>query len=206
MKLAFVIPNLVAVIAISMMLTGCATPGGQPPVADGEAREHAAENEGGQRKQTGLWAKQLYRPAEHPRLVLSLSQDARDVLVCYDECHGKSTKVRRHAYWLFAYNAVLDGRLKPKFTNASACRQLNPIPLVEVAEANAAPAKGYAAFADVNSRSFRLWRDGQDLGVFELPAYVAAPPATVWRVGATVVIVAAVVTVAAACLAGYAPN
>jgi hypothetical protein len=206
MKLACVILKLGALIAISTMLTGCATPGGQPPVAGGEAREHAAGDEGGQRKQTGLWTKQLYRSAKQPRLVLTFPSDARDVLVSYDECHGKSTKVRRRAYWLFACNAVADAHAKPKFTNAAACRQLNPIPLVEVAEANAAPAKGYAAFADANSRSFRLWRDGQDLGVFELPVYVAVPPATFWRVGVTAVAVAAVVFVAAACLAGQAPN
>ena len=61
-------------------------------------------------------------------------------------------------------------------------------------------------FANADSRSFLLWRDGQDVGFFELPVYEAAPPATVWRVGVTVVVVVAVVAVVGACCAGSAPN
>lgn len=206
MKLAGAIAKLGALMVASTMWTRCTAPGIRPPVADGETREHPAENEGGRRKGSGLWAKQVYQPAEHPRLALAFPPDAKDVLVCYDERCGNSTKVRRRAYWLFAYSAEANNRPKPKFTSAAACHQLNPIPLVEAAETNAAPATGYAAFANADSRSFPLWRDGQDLGVFGLPVYEAAPPATVWRVGVTVVVVVAVVAVVGACCAGSAPN
>jgi hypothetical protein len=206
MKLISAILKLSSVIIASTMLTGCASPGGRTPVTGGEVREHPAKNEGAQRKASGLWAKQLYRPAEHPRLALATSEDARGVLVCYDERHGSSPKNRRRAYWLLAQNAEANERNKPKFTNAAACRQLNPIPLMDSAETNAVPSKGYAALVNPNSLSFQLWWDGEDLGVFELPVYWAAPPATFWRVGVTVVIVAAVIVVVGICLAAQGPR
>lgn len=206
MKLIYAIHKLSAVIVASTMLTGCATPGGRTPVTGGEVREDPAKNEGVQRKASGLWAKQLYRPAEHPRLALATSQEARGVLVCYDERRGNSPKIRRRAYWLLAQNAEASGRNKPKFTNAAACRELSPIPLIDSAETNAVPCKGYAAFVNANSLSFQLWRDGRDLGVFELPVYWAAPPATFWRVGVTVVIVAVVIVVVGICLGAQGPR
>lgn len=202
MKLACAISKLGAVMVASVILTGCATPGARPPVANGEAREHGAENEGGQRKRSGLWAKQLYGPAEYPRLALASPLDARDVLVCYDEHYGNSPKVQRRAYWLFAYSAKANNRLKPQFVNPAACKQLNPVPLIDVAETKAPPAKGYAAFVNADSHSFHLWRDGQDVGFFDLPDYEAAPRTTVWRVGLTVAAVAAIVAyVGIACMA-----
>jgi hypothetical protein len=206
MKLISAIHKLSAVLVASTMLTGCATPAGRTPVTGGEVHEHPARNEGARRKASGLWAKQLYRPAEPPRLALVSSQDARGVLVCCDERHGSSPKIRRRAYWLLAQNAEANGRNKPKFTNAAASRQLNPIPLLDSAETNAVPCKGYAAFVYANSLSFQIWWDGKDLGVFELPVYWAAPPATFWRGGVTVVIVAAVIVVVGLCLAAQGPR
>ena len=164
MKLAYTIFKLGALVVASAMLTGCATP--------------------------ALWQKQLYHPAEHPHLALASSQDAKDVLVCYDECCENSPKLQRRAYWLFAYSTNAQAYPKPRFTKATACVQLNPLPLMDAADTNAAPAKGYAAFANANSQSFHLWRDGRGVGVFALPVYKAAPPATFWRVGLTPVAVA----------------
>jgi hypothetical protein len=206
MKSACAIPKLVALMVAWITLAGCTTPGVRSPVADSENHKQAVESEGGHRKGSGLWAKQLYQPAEHPRLLLAFHGEAKDVLVYYDERRGNSSKIRRRAYWLFAYSAKANNRSKPKFTSAAVCHQLNPIPLVEAGENDAAPAKGYVAFANGDSRSFLLWRDGQDLGVFELPVYEAAPPATVWRVGVTVVAAVAVVAVVGAWYAGGAPN
>ena len=82
--------KLGALLGAATLFTGCATP--------------------------ALWAKRAYRPAEPPRLALAFQSDGNDVLVCYDERCGKSSEIRRRAYWLFASHES-DKQSKPTFTN-----------------------------------------------------------------------------------------
>ena len=180
MKLASALAKLGAFLVASTILTGCATP--------------------------ALWAKKAYRPADHPRLALALGQDGKDVLVCYDERCGKSSEVRRRAYWLFANTAKADKRVKPEFSSPAAYSRLNPIAVLEPAETNAAPAEGYCALADPGSGSFHLWRDSNDVGIFSLPVYDGAPPATLWRVGLTPVAAATDAAIVGLCCMGQAAH
>jgi hypothetical protein len=152
------------VLATVTMLTGCATP--------------------------ALWAKKDYQPSQHPRLALGLAQDGKDVLVCYDEQCGKTPDTQRRAYWLFAYRAKNDEHRKPVFADPALSDRLEPIVVLELTNTNAPP-KGYVARAEANCPEFRLWRDGEEVGYFKLPAYKGAPPAKFWRVGLTAPAVAA---------------
>ena len=47
---------------------------------------------------------------------------------------------------------------------------------------------------------------GQEVGWFQLPVYEAAPPVTVWRVGATTLVVALIIAYIGFASMGYAAH
>ncbi len=181
MKMRFGVINLATLVVASTLVTGCATP--------------------------MVWSRKSYEPADHPRLALGLATDSEDVLVCYDEGRptsqlpsyfpermksrrlghqGESSRTQRRAYWLFSYVATQkELREKPPFTDPTAYERLSPITVIEVAPTNTPSATGYCAFANPDSRVFHLYRDGEKLGDFWLPAYETAAPVTVGRVALT---------------------
>ena len=57
-----------------------------------------------------------------------------------------------------------------------------------------------------DSRSFLLCMHGQEVGWFQLPVYEAAPPVTVWRVGATTLMVALIIAYIGFASMGYAAH
>jgi len=125
--------------------------------------------------------------------------------VCYDELCGKSTKVYRKAYWLFEYDAQTK-HPKPHFTRPETLHRMTPIPVRDISETNSVPASGYAGFTEGGSNRFRLWRDGQPLGGYNLPVYNGAPPASFWRVGLTPLAVATDVAIVCVASSGYAAH
>ncbi len=152
------------VLAVGLLtLTGCATP--------------------------ALWSKKYYHPADNVNLALALGQDGKDILVSYDESCGKSQNIRRRSYWLFASTTNADGRTI--VAKSAVSTKLSPIPVIDIAKTNSAPARGYCAFTEINSNGFRLCRDGQTVGNYGLPLYDGAPPVTWWRVVLTPVAAAA---------------
>jgi hypothetical protein len=179
MKLLLGIAKLGALLVVSSILGGCATP--------------------------ALWAKKLYQPAEHPNLAVGLTEDGGDVLICYDEHCGKSLDVKRRAYCLFAY-AATGKQVKPKFTNPLVYEDLDPVCIMDIARTNAAPPKGYCTFTQPDSHHFQLFKDGNNIGSFDLPVYKAAPPARFWRIGLTPVAVATDAAIVGLCSMGYAAH
>jgi hypothetical protein len=176
MKFNFGIARTAILLAALTALTGCATP--------------------------ALWAKRTYQPAEHPHLMLGLAPSGTNVLVCYDERGGKSLKSHRRAYWLFVYTARMNKHPKPRFTDPSICLHLNPVAVFDPEQTNTPRFAGYYATAGPDSRSFRLCRDGQEAGIFSLPVYSAAAPASFWRIALTPVAVATDAVIVSAAIYG----
>jgi hypothetical protein len=169
MKLSSAAARFGTLLGVLTMLTGCVTP--------------------------ALWAKKPHQPAEHPRLELALAKDGRDVLVCYDERMGQSPKVHRRAYWLFAHSTKVKNYHKPEFTSPATGNALSSIAVIDAPATNTPAATGYSAVAGSNSRSFHLWQDGREVGVFNLPVYDAAPLTPGWRAALTPLAAAADVAI-----------
>jgi len=139
-----------------------------------------------------VWRIKAYHPAEMPRLNLATSTQKNDVLVQYDECFAKSSTLRPRAYWLLEYAAKDTNsmnRPKPEFVNLADYTNLCVVPMVKPREA--IPTNGYCVLPTANQLAFTLWRNGTELGNYNLPVYFNAPPVTFWRVALTPVTVAA---------------
>ncbi len=121
----------------------------------------------------GLWQKDGFVPALSPQISLFESEQPSDVLVEYDEWISRSRRVQRRAYLLQANRQNVANYLAPDFLSPGNPQHLKPIPYLQAGtgRTHPLPATGYCALTTANSSEFVLFRDGQTLGTFKLPAY-----------------------------------
>jgi len=142
-----------------------------------------------------LWEEKSFHAADEPRLNLSLVPPANDILVEYVEQYGETAKTRPRAYWLFAYTLRQKEKTKPAFVHPDATLERVPVPLLRGLEGTNSLPAGYCALPLAYDQGFYLWKDGQQVGRFDLPIYFARPRATAGRIALTPLAVAADVVI-----------
>jgi hypothetical protein len=152
-----------------------------------------------------LWTDRLFHPHARPRLQLDAAPERPLLLVQYREQFEKTKHIKSRAFWL-DLEAEYVPHVRPKFVNPADYPGLLPVPVFDVTRGtNSLPPRGYAAVETPGKPGFDLWRDGQPLGRFQLPAYegdapvttetVAKTPLTLLADGVVIVVVTAVVVV-----------
>jgi len=153
----------------------------------------------------GLWTERKYHPAARLDLHLAAAPDRPLILVGYREQFEKSQHIRRRSYWI-DLTVPYEPFAKKTFVNPADFPGLIGVPLLGVTQGtNAIPVTGYAARETLDKPGFDLWKDGQAVGQFVLPAYEGDAPVTAETVAKTpvmlildgVVIAAGVALVAA---------
>jgi hypothetical protein len=126
---------------------------------------------------SALWEEDTFaryhQPAKPPNLQLFHFAEVDDILVRYDEAREGSNKTRPRAYWLRGDDGPASNPYKPYFVPVEMSRQFAPIPLVESADA-VPPSVELFAVVGENARGFTLYEGGNQIGHFELPAYMAS--------------------------------
>lgn len=113
-----------------------------------------------------------HAPAQDPKVELRLKDDSSfDVAVIYDEQEGKSTKVTRKAFYLFANENRITKGDRPGFVKPAEVAKLQPIPIYAQQPADAdALTNGLYAVAE-STRHFKLESQGHLISEFTLPEY-----------------------------------
>ncbi len=94
----------------------------------------------------------------------------KDVLVEYHESLSSSDSSKPRAYFaLQNQKRILDSH-KPHFVDLSSTNRLASIPLLS-SPTNFVPMSGLIARRTAKEDQFELFRDGQSLGIFDLPTY-----------------------------------
>lgn len=158
-----------------------------------------------------LWTERLYHPHPRPDLQLDISPERPLLLVRYREQFEKTKHLKLRAFWLDLEDQY-QPYVRPQFVNPANFPGLLPVPVYPVTRgANTLPPRGYAALELTGKPGFELWRDGQNLGRFQLPAYEGDAPVTTETVVKTPltlladgVIIVVVVSLLAVVLVGYA--
>jgi hypothetical protein len=112
-------------------------------------------------------------PATPSNLQLFHSAEADDVLVRYDEKREGSRKRTPRAYWLRGDGEPASNPYKPHFVPVQHARALDSIPLFDSTNSTPPPS-GYHAIVGANGRDFVLYSGAEEVGCFELPAYMDA--------------------------------
>lgn len=124
-----------------------------------------------------LWERdrfaRYHQPATPPNLQLFHSVEADDVLVLYDEKREGSRKRTPRAYWLRGDGEPAGNPYRPHFVPVKEARPLAPIPLLDLTNNAPSPA-GFHAIAGADGRDFVLYSGDEEIGCFELPAYMDA--------------------------------
>jgi hypothetical protein len=152
-----------------------------------------------------LWNDSTFRddwePAGNPRLQLYQSPPPHeDVLVRYDETQESSDQVRSRAYFLHENQSAIQDRRKPLFLPPDSIPSGEPIPVY--ADPPAPPqTRGFYAVSAAHDSWFVLYKDGTELGIYELPAY-ATGASRAKRVALTPVAVVGDVVIVAVTVGG----
>jgi hypothetical protein len=111
-------------------------------------------------------------PAEHPRLGLFDHRKPKDVLVVYDEYRERGDVVQPRAYLLHANASRLGELRRPRFIKHDRREHLAAVPLLaapSVTDTNPAPLL-YAVLGG-DGKTFKIYSEGQESGLYELPTY-----------------------------------
>ena len=129
-----------------------------------------------------VWGIKDVHAATDPHLSLAYAPERYDFLVTYDETQGSTKFVQTKAYWLFSTADNPRKNHRPDFAENTNFSYLVSVPVMTNLT-NAMPDTGYSAALSTTFNTFDLYRNGVDLGRFQLPQYsTAAKPATVSRV------------------------
>jgi hypothetical protein len=132
-----------------------------------------------------LWREKYYHPAKPANLQLSVQPERQMMLVQYDEQYEKTRRIKRRAFWL-DLNDRYPISERPIFLKAADAAGLQPVPVLpEITATNAMPQTGYAARLVSNQKGFELWRDGEAITEYMLPAYYANAPADFTHIALT---------------------
>ncbi len=153
-------------------------------------------------------------PAPEPHLAVFEAQGHTNLLVAYDAFSEKHSIVKRQAYYLQPNQARISAGKAPKFVAPVAAAGMRSIPVLEAKAMVTNPPTHSTNYAilSMSGREFTLHPQAEPLGAFPLPVYpessgtvirVAMTPVAV--VGDTVMLglVAAIVTLFAACASGF---
>ncbi len=127
-----------------------------------------------------LWTSERFFLAEPAKLRLCESARSADILVQYEEEHSSSKRPKPRAYFLFANTNPIFAERRPVFTKVPSDDELKLIPTFASMplNTNAIPSMGYFAVTIINQVEFTLYRDGINVGHFQLPKYDAVPCST----------------------------
>lgn len=152
----------------------------------------------------GLWTERVYHPAPKTELHLAVSPERPLLLVGYREQFDQTQHIRWRSFWIDLAESY-DPFAKKTFVDPADYPGLIGVPLLGVTQGyNAIPATGYAARETLDKPGFDLWKDGQLLGRFALPAYEGDAPVTADTVAKTPVMLlldGAIIVVGAAAVA-----
>lgn len=122
-----------------------------------------------------LWERdrfaRYHQPAAPSNLQLFHSAEADDFLVRYDEKHEGSKKRTPRAYWLRGTGGPASNPYQPQFVPVKEARTLVPVLLLDFTN-NAPSPSGFLAIAGADARDFLLYSGEEEIGHFELPAYM----------------------------------
>jgi hypothetical protein len=107
----------------------------------------------------------FHQPAKPSNLELFKDQQQK-ILVVYDEENEETGKRRRRAYWAETNVPPPENPYRPEYVAIKRKRRPAAIPI--------GPAPGsndYSAVATNDTRTFILYRDGQQLAIYDLPIY-----------------------------------
>jgi hypothetical protein len=111
-------------------------------------------------------------PAHNLNLRLFEGQPQTNVLVIYEESSERNDAVHTRAYWQNENQALLDQRLRPRFTRISAGRDLPEVPVYyDPIPAGMEWPAGLCAIVATNRQSFTLYLDKRAIGSHDLPVY-----------------------------------
>lgn len=132
-----------------------------------------------------VWADRYYHAHAQPQVQLAASPERPLILVKYREQFEKSNYIRWRAFWL-DLTETYDPFTRPQFVDPAGYPGLIPIPMLGITQGtNTIPTIGYAAMETYNKPGFELWKDGELLGRFRLPAYHGNAPLTTETIAKT---------------------